>query len=110
MTLLLFDVDGTLTEPMKPIDQSVIDYLGLLKSNGYRLAVVGGSDYSKIYYQLNSCWDLFDYICTENGLVTYHGKEIISNNKFRSFNVTCVYELLKTSLIINNHSNLSSEN
>lgn len=77
---LLFDVDGTLTLPMKHIDQQIIDKLTELKSKGYNLSVVGGSDYNKIESQLKGALHLFDYICTENGLVTYHQGEIIAQS------------------------------
>lgn len=80
MTVLLFDVDGTLTQPMKVIELSVIDTLVDLKKRGYNLSVVGGSDYKKISTQLEGSLHLFDYICTENGLVTYYDDNITSHS------------------------------
>jgi len=68
---ILFDVDGTLTYPMKEIEQSMIEALEKIKEKGYNLSVVGGSDYNKIYKQLKSVIEVFDYICSENGLVIH---------------------------------------
>ena len=68
---ILFDVDGTLTYPMKEIEPSMIDALEKIRGKGYNLSVVGGSDYNKIYKQLKSSIELFDYICSENGLVLH---------------------------------------
>lgn len=76
MKTLLFDVDGTLTMPMDKIQQNMIDKLTHLKNNGYNLSIVGGSDYAKIATQLEGALHLFDYICSENGLVTYHKDNI----------------------------------
>jgi phosphomannomutase len=46
--LLLFDVDGTLTEPRLPIQKNMIDALYRWKScKNITLGIVGGSDIEK---------------------------------------------------------------
>lgn len=58
---------------MKTITDDMAQCLHTMKEKGYNLLIVGGSDYAKIAGQLEGSLSLFDYICTENGLVTYHG-------------------------------------
>ena len=83
--VLLFDVDGTLTNPMLPIDNSFYTFLKELK-NKYIIALVGGSNIEKILYQMskNSLID-FDYIFAENGLVAYHNGILIGQNSIREY-------------------------
>ena len=60
-TLLLFDIDGTLTEARKAIKQNMIDCLK--KSSSYDdidLATVGGSDLPKAREQLLSAIDFLN--------------------------------------------------
>lgn len=68
--LLLFDIDGTLTKPINPIEQNMIDTLNLA-SKHFDLAVVGGSDRPKQLKQLLGSASLFDYAFSENGTVAY---------------------------------------
>ncbi|CAH6418133.1 Phosphomannomutase [uncultured virus] len=101
MSTLLFDVDGTLTVPMKSINDDMITVLRKLKSKGHYLSVVGGSDYEKIAAQLSGALDLFDYVCTENGLVTYHNNEVtkesllsvLGEKRFQTVINAILYEL-----------------
>ena len=83
-TLLLFDVDGTLTHPMKKITTDMVECLENMKLKGYYLAVVGGSNIAKIKNQLGDSIKLFDHVFAENGTVTYD-KEIIVNESITSF-------------------------
>ena len=69
-TLLLFDIDGTLTASRKTIKQNMIDCLK--KASSYKdidIATVGGSDLPKAQEQLQSSIDLLTFVFTENGLV-----------------------------------------
>ena len=69
-TLLLFDIDGTLTEARKIIKENMIECLK--KASSYEdidIATVGGSDLPKAQEQLQSCIDLLKFVFTENGLV-----------------------------------------
>lgn len=83
--LLLFDVDGTLTPAMKSIQPNMVQMLRIKKDQGYALALVGGSDLTKIQNQLGSImYELFDYIFSENGVVAYKGDRLIHSNSFVS--------------------------
>jgi phosphomannomutase len=75
MILLLFDIDGTLTDPRKRIDPEMLQHLQSWKSvPGVTLGIVGGSDRIKAQEQLGEkeMTDLFEYAFSENGLVFYH--------------------------------------
>lgn len=98
MVVVLFDVDGTLTYPMKPIESDVIKSLQDLKSKGYNLSVVGGSDYKKISEQLGETIYLFDNICSENGLVTHTKNEIVSLSLIQTLGETAFQDLINTIL------------
>jgi len=82
--LLLFDIDGTLTEPMKTISMDMICALQLIKdTQRYDLGVVGGSDRKKAEYQLGSVVldELMDITFHENGTVVYQkGKHVSSTS------------------------------
>ncbi len=73
-TLLLFDVDGTLTKPRNIISKLFYDHLLRLKREEHvGLAVVGGSDLPKHISQLGDGFVKdFDYVFSENGLVAFH--------------------------------------
>jgi len=75
--VFLFDVDNTLTPARQFIAADIKDYLKHLKSLNIPLAVVSGSDIVKIVEQVGSSRDealsMFDYIFSENGLVSYAG-------------------------------------
>ena len=98
--VLLFDVDGTLTSPMKCIEPDMIQCLRRMKEKGYKLSVVGGSDYAKISHQLTGALDLFDYICCENGLVTYSGGEIIESNSLLNEIGDAVYQDIINAILL----------
>jgi phosphomannomutase len=86
-TLLLFDVDGTLTKPRLPVDLNMITLLQEIKKNkNIDLGFVGGSDYSKQIEQLKEeNLDLFTWKFTENGLYSFHENELIHTNKLVEF-------------------------
>lgn len=76
-TLLLFDVDGTLTQPMLPIDQEFKQKLLDLRAK-YDIGVIGGSNLEKIIYQLGlNIIEELDYVFAENGLIAYHKGKLI---------------------------------
>ena len=69
-TLLLFDIDGTLTESRKVIKENMVNCLKKAASfKEIDIATVGGSDLPKAQEQLQSAIDLLKFAFTENGLV-----------------------------------------
>eukprot|EP01064_Diplonema_japonicum_P027133 TRINITY_DN3895_c0_g1_i1.p2 TRINITY_DN3895_c0_g1~~TRINITY_DN3895_c0_g1_i1.p2 ORF type:complete len:254 (+),score=85.29 TRINITY_DN3895_c0_g1_i1:55-816(+) len=80
-TLVLFDVDGTLTVPRKPATQEMFDALAELRKE-YTIGIVGGSDLVKQYEQLgDGVLKNFDYVFAENGLHAFKdGEEIFKQN------------------------------
>lgn len=76
-TIILFDVDGTLTDPRKFIKENMLEIIIKLKNiNNLDIAIVGGSNLDKQKEQLgNKNLELFDYVFSENGLVS-----LINNN------------------------------
>uniref|UniRef100_A0A1I7S363 Phosphomannomutase n=1 Tax=Bursaphelenchus xylophilus TaxID=6326 RepID=A0A1I7S363_BURXY len=85
-TILLFDVDGTLTKPRQNISTDLKDFLvGVGKT--VDIGVVGGSDLNKVVEQLGSDLELLktelSYIFTENGLVGFKGAEQLPTMSIR---------------------------
>lgn len=81
-TLLLFDVDGTLTHPRKKIESNMISCLEKLKKK-YTLGFVGGSDVNKQIEQLGeNNFELFTWRFSENGLLGYHEDKCIHKRSF----------------------------
>lgn len=75
--LVLFDVDGTLTEPRAEAGEEMKEFLKVLKSKVV-IGVVGGSDLVKQQEQMGK--DVihdFDYSFSENGLVAYKDGALI---------------------------------
>ena len=75
--LVLFDVDGTLTEPRAEAEEEMKEFLKVLKSKVV-IGVVGGSDLVKQQEQMGK--DVihdFDYSFSENGLVAYKDGALI---------------------------------
>ena len=68
---LLFDVDNTLTIARGKITPLMKEMLRDVKNSGYTLGVVSGSDLIKLKEQLEDSISHFDWLFTENGLVTY---------------------------------------
>lgn len=79
-TLLLFDVDGTLTLPRLKITQDILNTLQTLHVSGkVDLGFVGGSDLNKQIEQLGEeNLNLFTWRFTENGLVSYYNDDLIN--------------------------------
>ena len=82
MKLLLFDVDGTICESGEKIDDNIAKTLLNLK-NRYILGLVSGGGYKKICIQIPNLWDIFEYVFTENGIISYQNGKIISENNIR---------------------------
>jgi phosphomannomutase len=83
--IILFDIDGTLTEPRKKIQLKMIKTLLNLKHK-YKIGCIGGSDYEKAKDQIgeNNLF-IFDYWFFENGLVYYKNQELQSIQNLKSF-------------------------
>ncbi|EPY28214.1 phosphomannomutase [Strigomonas culicis] len=94
-TILLFDVDGTLTPPRLKETEDMKDIIKRARAAGFTLGVVGGSDFSKQKEQLgDSVLEDFDFLFSENGLLSYkEGKEFhrmsllkyVGNEKIMAF-------------------------
>ena len=86
-TLLLFDIDGTLTEARKSIKENMAECLKKVSSyEDIDIATVGGSDLAKAKEQLKSTIDLLKFVFTENGLVYLdEKKELHKVNKISTF-------------------------
>lgn len=81
--LLLFDVDGTLTEARKIITDDMIEFINKIKDNeNIDIGVVGGSDIVKQREQLDRSWETFDYQFAENGLVAFKDGVFMESNSF----------------------------
>lgn len=76
--ICLFDVDGTITDPRQVIKPEMQEFLDRLKKK-VTVGLVGGSDLAKILEQLGGdhAINKFDYIFSENGLVTHKNGELI---------------------------------
>ena len=83
-SILLFDVDGTLTKARNPIDNDMDSYLNEL-SKKFTLAAIGGSDFSKIKEQLGKSIIYFTYVFSENGLVSYKENELFHVKKINEY-------------------------
>lgn len=69
--IVLFDVDGTLSEPRKVAARETLEFVASLRER-VAVGVVGGSDLTKQQEQLGAdCLSRFDYFFSENGLAAY---------------------------------------
>ena len=81
-TLVLFDVDGTLTMPRLEISQDMLNLLERLREK-VTIGFVGGSDLQKQKEQIGpDVVNLFDYCFSENGLVAYHNATLLESQSF----------------------------
>ena len=84
-TIILFDVDGTLTKSRNPITK---EFRAFLDSVHEKVAVglVGGSDLAKIQEQVGEdCVKKFDYVFSQNGLVALKKGEPLHNQSLLDF-------------------------
>ena len=79
-TLILFDVDGTLTQSRLTIEKPMIETLEKLsKIENIDLGIVGGSNLKKQKEQLlEKNFHYFKYLFSENGLVAYKHGELLN--------------------------------
>ena len=79
-TLVLFDVDGTLTKSRLTIERPMIETLEkLIKIENLDLGIVGGSNLKKQKEQLlEKNFHYFKYLFSENGLVAFKDGELIN--------------------------------
>ena len=76
-TLVLFDVDGTLSTARQEAKPEMKELLQNLRKK-VSIGIVSGSDLSKVSEQLGSnCLNEFDFVCPENGLVAYENGSLI---------------------------------
>ncbi|RMD41912.1 hypothetical protein DV735_g3199, partial [Chaetothyriales sp. CBS 134920] len=83
-TVVLFDVDGTLTPARRPVSAEILAALAALRQKA-AIGFVGGSNLVKQQEQLGSSTQdvtsMFDFAFAENGLTAYRlGKELPSNS------------------------------
>ncbi|KAK7199912.1 phosphomannomutase [Novymonas esmeraldas] len=99
-TILLFDVDGTLTPPRNPETNDMKETLSKARAAGFTLGVVGGSDFVKQKEQLGeTILEDFDYIFSENGLLAYKdGKEFHRNSLLKALGNDKVMAFIKKCL------------
>lgn len=85
--LVLFDIDGTLTEPMGRISERMVASLRSLKSAGHRVGIVGGSDRAKALRQVGEVVldDICDVAFHENGCVFYRGGRLVHMDELEHF-------------------------
>jgi phosphomannomutase len=80
-TIILFDIDGTLTLPRQKISDNMINMLKLLQEKNITVGLVGGSDLEKQKEQLgNDILEWIDYSFSQNGLVAYKNNSVIHTN------------------------------
>jgi phosphomannomutase len=83
-SLILFDVDGTLTIPRQKINQNMVDTLCKLNQmENIDIGFVGGSDLCKQIEQLGEeNMKLFKWHFSENGLLSFCDSELIHKQSF----------------------------
>ena len=80
--IFLFDVDGTLTVPRKHATSDMHAFIAKLRKHEL-IGIVGGSDLVKQVEQLGEeLLVTFDYIFSENGLMSYRRGELIHQQSF----------------------------
>lgn len=81
--LVLFDIDGTLSQSRQKASPEMLETLKELRKK-CDIGVVGGSDLPKQKDQLgDNVLDIVDYSFCENGLVAFHGHEKIGETSMR---------------------------
>ena len=81
--IVLFDVDGTLSEPRKKSGQDMRDFLQELRKV-VTVGIVGGSDLKKIKEQLgDDAETAYDYLFSENGLVAHKAGTLLATQSLK---------------------------
>eukprot|EP01126_Amoeba_proteus_P031674 TRINITY_DN3100_c0_g1_i1.p1 TRINITY_DN3100_c0_g1~~TRINITY_DN3100_c0_g1_i1.p1 ORF type:complete len:249 (-),score=41.06 TRINITY_DN3100_c0_g1_i1:208-954(-) len=84
-TLVLFDIDGTLTPARKTIQPHMRGMLVALRKKVF-VGVVGGSDAAKQKEQLGEDFlQLVDFNFCENGLIAYHQGELFHSKSILNY-------------------------
>lgn len=84
--VLLFDIDGTLTNPRQIMTSEMETFLHRIKKENIILAIVGGSDFNKAHEQIGeNIFSLFKYVFSENGLVYYKDSQLVHKKSLRSY-------------------------
>jgi len=83
-SIILFDIDGTLTKSRNFISPKMKAVLEQLKSK-VTVGLVGGSDLSKIEEQMGPCTSEFEYVFTQNGLVAFKNGSQVHNQSILQF-------------------------
>ena len=67
-TMLLFDIDGTLTKPLHEIDDNMVNLLTEINKNNPNInfAVVGGSVFEQIKSQIGKIFPILKYMVEEH--------------------------------------------
>nr|CCC93784.1 putative phosphomannomutase [Trypanosoma congolense IL3000] len=99
-TLLLFDVDGTLTPPRLQQTDEMKELIKKARSVGFSVGTVGGSDFAKQIEQLGSdVLEQFDYVFAENGLEAYKdGVQIHRQNLLNKLGNERIVKFVKKAL------------
>ena len=85
-TLVLFDVDGTLTTARQEIKPEMRDLLLNKLKSKVSIGLVSGSDLIKVSEQMgSSCITEFDFVFPENGLVAYENGVEIAKESIANF-------------------------
>ena len=96
-TLLLFDVDGTLTAPRLTITKEMESFLYNEAQPRAHLGLVGGSDLNKITEQMKGkeVISKFDFFFSENGLVAYkQGEHLAEQSILKKFGDQVLQKLI----------------
>ena len=83
--IILFDVDGTITESSQNINKEMVFMLKSLQKKGYELGIVGGGKLNKILEQINN-EIYFDHYFSECGSI-YH-----KNDSHSELNLIEIYK------------------
>jgi len=82
--IVLFDVDGTLSDPRKVAKKETLDFLEKLREK-VLIGVVGGSDLVKQKEQLGEdCLERFDFFFSENGLAAFKDAKLLKNTSIKA--------------------------
>eukprot|EP00238_Polyblepharides_amylifera_P001979 CAMPEP_0196583324 /NCGR_PEP_ID=MMETSP1081-20130531/43001_1 /TAXON_ID=36882 /ORGANISM="Pyramimonas amylifera, Strain CCMP720" /LENGTH=245 /DNA_ID=CAMNT_0041904165 /DNA_START=67 /DNA_END=804 /DNA_ORIENTATION=+ len=83
-TIVLFDVDGTLTVPRKRAEPEMLEFMQKLRKI-VTVGIVGGSDLPKICEQLgDDAPTQFDYMFSENGLNAFKAGDLLAVQSFKA--------------------------
>jgi phosphomannomutase len=85
--LLLFDIDGTLTEPMQSITPEMKTFMETLSRIPHvDIGIVGGSDSEKAMHQLGSDYrKVFKHCFHENGCVYFRDDDLVHEERLEDF-------------------------